>query len=159
VSQTGESLSAEEHLVSEPVPVKGSFFPTKAVDRAILSFLILLFFYSGLDKLFHYQGFVNALADYVLVPKGWAKHFAMPVIAGEVLIAIGLLIPVWRRTAAWTAAGTLLLFTLALGLNYFLGGRGICGCWFTVTLAQSTEIHVVQNLVFMGLAVVVAMEK
>jgi hypothetical protein len=128
------------------------------LDRATLAALVILFLYSGLDKLFHYQGFVNALSDYVLVPKGWARHLAMPVIAIELLIAVGLVVHAWRRSAARLAAVTLGVFTSALLANYFLGARGICGCWFTFTLAQSTELHIAQNLVFLGLAVIVGFE-
>lgn len=124
----------------------------KKIDLGILLLLAAIFLFSGIDKLLHYDGFVNALRSYVLVPRGWAPYLAMPVIAIELLIGVGLFIRPWRRMAALTAAGLLAVFTLAVALNYLLGGRGICGCWFTITLARGTGMHIVQNLIMSGLA-------
>lgn len=124
----------------------------KKIDLGILLLLAVIFLFSGIDKLLHYDGFVNALRSYILVPRGWAPYLAAPVIAAELLIGIGLFLRPWRRMAALTAAGMLAVFTIAVALNYLLGGRGICGCWFTITLARGTGMHIVQNLIMLGLA-------
>jgi len=124
----------------------------KKIDRAILLLLALIFLFSGIDKLAHYEGFVNALRNYIVVPRGWAPYLAVPVIAVELLIGIGLFVRLWRRQAALTAAVMMAVFTAALGLNRLLGGRGICGCWFTITLARGDGMHVAQNLIMLGLA-------
>lgn len=42
----------------------------KHLDKAIIFFLAVIFLFSGIDKIFHYEGFVNALRNYVLVPRG-----------------------------------------------------------------------------------------
>jgi uncharacterized membrane protein YphA (DoxX/SURF4 family) len=123
----------------------------KPVDLAIVIFLAAIFLFSVVDKIFHYQGFLNALRNYVLVPRGTASTLAPMVIAAELTIGIGLLIAPWRRQAAIAAAALLALFTVAIALNYFYGGRGICGCWFTITLAKSTGTHLVQNLLLLSL--------
>lgn len=124
----------------------------KLVDKLILFLLVAVFLFSGLDKIFHYEGFVNALSNYVLVPFGLAPFLAAPVIAIELLIGIGLLLKRWRADAALLATAMLLLFTVALCLNYLYGSRGICGCWFTITLAESTELHLAQNLMLAALS-------
>lgn len=124
----------------------------KLVDRGMLLVLVAIFLFSGVDKILHYDGFLNALRNYVVVPRGTAPYFAIPVIAVELMIGVGLLIPAWRRAAALTAAAILAVFTVALGLNHLYGGRGICGCWFTLTLAKSTGMHVLQNLLLLGLS-------
>ncbi|NJL29978.1 MAG: DoxX family membrane protein [Thermoanaerobaculia bacterium] len=124
----------------------------KHVDLAIALLLAAIFLFSGGDKIFHYQGFLNALMDYVLVPRGTSSLIAPVVIAVELCIGIGLLVRPWRRQAALVAAGTLAIFTTALVFNYLYGGRGICGCWFTITLAKSSELHLVQNLLLFGLS-------
>jgi uncharacterized membrane protein YphA (DoxX/SURF4 family) len=124
----------------------------KKIDRAILLLLAVVFLFSGIDKLLHYNGFVNALRSYILVPRGWATYLAVPLIAIELMIGIGLFVRPWRRQAALTAAITMAVFTSALGLNRLLGGRGICGCWFTITLAGGGAMHIVQNLIMLGLA-------
>lgn len=130
----------------------------KLTDRIMIGFLAAIFLFSGLDKIFHYQGFVNALRDYVLVPRGTAPYFSMPLIGVELLVGVGLLLKPWRRQAALTAAGLLALFTLAIALNYHYGGRGICGCWFTITLSKSTGMHLAQNILFFCLALQIWMD-
>ncbi len=122
------------------------------VEWGILLLLAAIFLFSGIDKILHYDAFVNAVRNYVLVPRGWAPYLAPSVILVELMIGAGLLLRSWRRPAALTAAVTLAVFTAALTFNYIYGERGICGCWFTITLAKSTELHLAQNLLFLGLA-------
>lgn len=124
----------------------------RIVERGILLLLIAIFLFSSIDKILHYDAFINAVRNYVLVPRGWAPYLAPSVILVELMIAAGLMLRAWRRPAALTAAVTLAIFTAAVALNYVYGGRGICGCWFTITLANSTELHLLQNLLFLGLA-------
>lgn len=127
----------------------------KALDKVILFVLAAIFLFSGIDKMVHYEGFMNALRNYVLVPKGSASLLATPLIIIELMIGLGLMIRPWRASAALTAALTLAVFSAAIGLNYFYGGRGICGCWFTITLANSTGMHIAQNLLLLALALTV----
>lgn len=122
------------------------------VERGILLLLAAIFLFSGLDKIFHYQAFVNAVRNYVLVPQGWAGYLAPAVVLVELMIGVGLLARPWRRSAALTAVLTLAAFTAAVSFNYVYGSRGICGCWFTITLAESTELHLLQNALFLCLA-------
>lgn len=124
----------------------------RIVERGILLLLAAIFLFSSLDKVFHYEAFVNAVRNYILVPRGWAPYLAPAVILVELMIAVGLTLKPWRRPAALTAALTLMIFTAAVAFNYLFGGRGICGCWFTVTLANSTGLHLLQNALFFGLA-------
>lgn len=128
-------------------------------DKLVIGLLSALFLFSGLDKIGHYDGFLDALRNYVLVPRGAATYLGPTVIAVELMVGIGLLLKAWRRPAALTAAIALGCFTLAILVNYFAGSRGICGCWFTFTLAQGTELHVAQNLIFGGLAAMVWWEE
>ena len=129
----------------------------KYVDRFIISLLAAILIFSAFDKILHYQGFLNALLDYVLVPVNSTTILAPAVITAEIVVGIGLLVRLWRRQAAFAAAFLFLIFTAAVALNYVLGGRGICGCWFTITLAQSTEHHIAQNLLMAGLALSLAL--
>lgn len=149
----GEPMAASEADQRPSPEVSDPLWDSK-LNAATILLLILVFFYSGVDKVFHYEGFVNALRDYLLVPRGTAHLVAMPVILVELLIAISLLIKPWRRPAALTTAVCLLIFSTALAINHFYGDRGICGCWFTVTLAPSTTLHIAQNLVMATLALV-----
>ena len=127
----------------------------KPLDRLIVFFLAAIFLYAGIDKLFHYDGFVKALRNYVLLRPGMAPYFATPVILLELFIGGALLTRSWRRPAALSAAGLLVIFTVALVINHLFGDNSVCGCWFTITLAQSSEAHIAQNLILAGLALLV----
>jgi uncharacterized membrane protein YphA (DoxX/SURF4 family) len=129
------------------------------VDRLVVFLLAVLFLFSGIDKILHFDGFLDALRNYVLLPRWAAGYVGPPVIVTELLVGAGLLFKAWRRPAALTAAVAMFFFTLAVAGNYFAGSRGICGCWFTLTLSQSTELHILQNLVWGGLAAMVWWEE
>ena len=118
----------------------------------LLGILVIIFAFSGVDKLLHYPGFVNALRDYTLIPAGWALFLAPVIVMVELLIAVALLVRPWRSSGALTAVVILGLFTAALAVNQLTGGKGICGCWFTITLAQGTKMHIAQNLLLMAVA-------
>lgn len=125
------------------------------IDRAVLLFLIVVFAFTGVDKLLHYQGFVNALNNYQLIPRGFGSYLAMPIITVELTIAVGLMVEVWRSSAAILAALTMAAFTAVVASNSIYGDRGICGCWFTFTLATSTRSHLILNGLMIAMALVV----
>lgn len=128
------------------------------VPMASAWFLAALFLFTGSDKVFHYDGFVNALASYAVVPADLAPTLAPAVILIEILIGLGLVFRPWRPTSALVAAVTLGIFTLVLGANQIYAPGTVCGCWFTLTLAKSTGGHVALNLVLLGLALTVWLE-
>lgn len=125
----------------------------KVVRALSLVFLAALFLYAGIDKLFHYGGFVKALGGYVLVPEGLERHLALPVILAEILAGVGLLLKPWRSPASLLATILLSVFTVALAVNQRYAPGVECGCWFTVTLGKATSSHILQNLLLLGLAV------
>ncbi|MEM1181499.1 MAG: MauE/DoxX family redox-associated membrane protein [Acidobacteriota bacterium] len=110
-----------------------------------LGVLIAIFSFSAIDKIFHFKGFLLALENYVILPSGNSLTIGVAVIVAELLIAIGLAIPRWRRRAALLCAVMLGLFLMAIGSNYIYGDAGICGCWFTITLAKGAKAHLILN--------------
>jgi uncharacterized membrane protein YphA (DoxX/SURF4 family) len=124
-----------------------------------LLFLAALFLYAGLDKAFHYGGFVKALAGYVVVPEGLERHLALPVILTELLVGAGLLVRSWRCAAALVAAALLSAFIVALAVNRQVAPGAECGCWFTLTLGKATGAHILLDLVLLGLAVTVWLDE
>lgn len=131
----------------------------KVVRTLSLLFLAALFLYAGIDKAFHYGGFVKALGGYVLVPDGLESYLALPVILAEILIGVGLLLRTWRPPAALLAAILLSVFTLALAVNQRYAPDAECGCWFTVTLGKATGSHILQNVLLLGLALSVWLDE
>ena len=121
-------------------------------------FLGVLFILTAIDKVFHYSGFVTALASYVIVIPGSAAYLAPTVILVELLLGAALLLPAYRGPAALLATAMLLAFTVALAVNYVFKPGAVCGCWFTLTLGKGTGMHLAQNLALIGLAFAVWME-
>jgi uncharacterized membrane protein YphA (DoxX/SURF4 family) len=122
-------------------------------------FLAVVFLFAGIDKIFHFGGFVNALASYAVVPAVLARYLAVPVILSELWVGLGLLVPRWRRLAALAAAALLSVFTVALIGNLYFSPGSLCGCWFTITLGRTTHMHVAQNVVLLALAVSVWLDE
>lgn len=141
-------------------PEKGNVYITtkkamKSLPIISSIFLGMFFLLTSLDKAFHYESFFHALKGYVLIPNNFAQYIAFPIILTELWIGIGLLIAPWRRIASLLAVVILMIFIVALSVNYFYAPNSSCGCWFTVSSGQLNVFHVLQNLVFMGLALFV----
>ena len=130
----------------------------KHLDGLLVLLLAAVFLFAGIDKALHYEGFVNALRSYVLLPKGWAAHLALPLISTEIVLGLGLLVPAWRRPAALAGGALLVLFTAALLIDQRYGGNSICGCWFTFTLAEGTNTHIGLNLILAAMAFILGLE-
>lgn len=122
------------------------------MNRVIAFLVSILLIWSGIDKWMHYDAFIKTLLDYVVLPETWAQMIATPVIAIELFLGISLLWKKWRPQALFFSGLLLCFFAVVLLTNRLLGGRGLCGCWFTFTLAQSTTWHIAQNLLLGSVA-------
>lgn len=121
-------------------------------------FLAAVMLFAGGDKLFHYGGFVKALESYVLVPNGSEAFLALPLILAELILALGLLLPAWRRRAAVGTAALLAIFTVAVLVNQRLVPEAPCGCTFTLTLGAGDGLHIALNLLLVAVAVSLAFD-
>jgi hypothetical protein len=105
-------------VVSDPTVV--------LIGRLTLS---LLFGTAALHKLRDVASFRAALERYELLPPLWAVPAGAAVIAAEVGIAVGLLLPPAAPVAALAAAALLVLYGAAIAANLARGRRDIdCGC-------------------------------
>ena len=117
--------------------------------------LIVLFSFAAIDKLIHFRGFVAAIQSYQLLPTRLEHSAAIFFIIAEFAIALGLLTKRWRRPACLSAVLLLGTFTVVyLAVN----PAGVCGCWFTLTLNKGGYFHILQNLVFIALAILTWMD-
>lgn len=124
----------------------------KGLPRFIL---IGLFSFAAIDKLIHFGGFVTAIHSYQLLPARVEYSAAVFFLMAEFAIALGLLTKRWRRPACLSAVLLLGTFTAVyLAVN----PAGVCGCWFTLTLNSGGYVHILQNLVFIGLAILTWMD-
>lgn len=122
-------------------------------------FLAAIFMFTGIDKLFHYKGFITALSSYIVIPDGTAEYLALPIILSEIWIALGLLFRAWRKTAALISAVAMAIFSAALIVNYIYAPESICGCWFSITLGTATITHILMNLTLLGVAIVIWLDR
>jgi len=139
-------MTATERLVRLPVSL------LRELPRFIL---IGLFALASIDKVLHFRGFVGAIQSYKVLPSSLESSAAVFFIMAEFAIALGLLTKRWRRAACVSAVLLLTTFTVV----YLAVDPGrVCGCWFTLTLNSGGYFHILQNLVFIGLAILTWMD-
>ena len=91
--------------------------------------LALLWIVAAVQKLCGFAVFAVVLADYRLIPKRATHACAVAVIALELGLGTGLLIPATRSPALVGSALLLVTYAVAIALNLFRGRRFIdCGC-------------------------------
>ena len=130
-------------------------FPAYFVRELPRFILIGLFTFAAIDKVTHFRGFVNAIHSYGVLPAKLEYFAAVFFLLAEFAIALGLITNRWRRPAALSAVLLLGTFTVVyLAVN---PGR-VCGCWFTLTLNSGGYFHILQNLIFIALAILTWMD-
>lgn len=91
----------------------------------------LLFALSAIHKLRSVSAFKAVLNSYRLLPDSTLPVVATVIPIVELSLAIGLLIPQARITAALTASSLLMAYALAMAVNIFRGNVLLdCGCSF-----------------------------
>ena len=125
-------------------------FPATFLRELPRLILIALFSFAAIDKLIHFSGFVAAIQSYGLLPSSLEAAAAIFFIMAEFAIAVGLLTKRLRRPAC--VATVLLLGTFTI-VYLAVNPAGVCGCWFTLTLNSGGYFHVLQNLIFIALAI------
>jgi uncharacterized membrane protein YphA (DoxX/SURF4 family) len=133
----------------------GVFDPT--LGWILRLFLASVFVRAVYAKLRFPSLFTDAVRGYELVPARLTGAFAAALLAIECLIAPALLIPRIAPLAAWVAGFVLALYSLAIGINLARGRRDIdCGCAGPLARQTLHEMLIVRNLVYMVLAMVLA---
>ena len=125
-------------------------FPSLLFRELPRFILIALFTFAAIDKVTHFRGFVTAIHSYDVLPAKLEYFAAIFFLLAEFAIALGLLTNRWRRPAALSAV--LLLGTFTVVYLAVDPGR-VCGCWFTLTLNSGGYFHILQNLIFIALAI------
>ena len=130
-------------------------FPGSFLRELPRFILIGLFGFAAIDKVIHFSGFVTAIHSYQVLPTSLEYSAAIFFLMAEFAIALGLLTKRWRRPACIAAVLLLGTFTVVyLAVN----PEGVCGCWFTLTLNSGGYFHILQNLVFIALAILTWMD-
>jgi uncharacterized membrane protein YphA (DoxX/SURF4 family) len=124
------------------------------IESWMILFLVALFAFATVDKLLHVPGFIKAIDNYRMLPMPMGWLLAPVVIAAEAVVAIGLLRREWRRSAALAGAILMAVFTVGLLGNRLSGEDAICGCWFSISMAQG-DSHFVLNASIIGMSLFV----
>lgn len=124
--------------------------------QIISSYILgIIFIFAGIDKLLHYNMFLNALANYVIMPLVLIPYFALTLILSEIWIGIGLLIKKYRKNSSILSFFLLFVFTIALIINFIYKPGAICGCWFTITLGTVDTLHIIQNIIMISISLII----
>lgn len=121
-------------------------------------FLGLVLVTAALPKIRHADEFQGVVANYRLLPTFLVMPFARLLPWIELACAVALLVPVWRETAAWVAAGLFMMFSLGLAINVGRGRTHIdCGCVRRPTsMSRIGMFHVLRALALAGIALYAA---
>ncbi|MFC1822784.1 MauE/DoxX family redox-associated membrane protein [Thermodesulfobacteriota bacterium] len=95
--------------------------------RVIRWFLVLVFMYAGMSKLFDPQSLAVVIESYDLVPESGIMPITFILPALEVLAAVGLLFDV--RGSLTAISGLLFLFMIILTYGIWMGLDVDCGCF------------------------------
>jgi uncharacterized membrane protein YphA (DoxX/SURF4 family) len=120
-------------------------------------FLGLVLVTAALPKIRHADEFQGVVANYRLLPSFLVMPFARLLPWIELTCAVALLVPAWRETAAWVAAGLFTMFALGLAINVGRGRTHIdCGCVRRPTsMSRIGMFHVLRALALAGVALYV----
>ncbi len=138
-----------------------SCVPVVGLDPTIVwtlrIFLAAVFARALLAKLRAPGEFAAAVAGYELLPRLLSAPIAAALLAAELAVVVGLLVAPVGRAACLAAAGLLLLYTAAIGVNLARGRRDIdCGCAGPRERRSLHELLVARNLLYSSMAALAA---
>jgi hypothetical protein len=114
-----------------------------SVSRLVVS---LLFAAAAIDKLRNRPMFLAVLREYRLLPAPLVAPAAVAVVCAELFAAAGIWWPGLRTVAAAVAAGLLVAYAAAIGINLLRGRREIdCGCTFGQARQMLSPALLVRN--------------
>ena len=129
-----------------------------ALGYLVVLDLAALLGWSALQKIKARREFFETLTAYRVLPEGWVPAAVHGVPWAELLIALGMLMPVSRPAACMAAAALLLTYGGAIAVNLARGRRDLdCGCslangrrpiagWMLVRNAMMACVAVVASL-------------
>ncbi len=113
--------------------------------QIIISLLIILFIYTGLNKLMDYDNFTLQLGRSPYI-EHWVKWVAIPLPVGELLIATALIFPRTRLIALYASLFVMALFTGYVWVMMTYSPSLPCTCG-GILQAMSWHTHLIFNAV------------
>jgi putative oxidoreductase len=125
----------------------------KPIVQIISGLLILLFLYTGANKLFSFEHFHDQLNNQVF-PNSWTPFLIWALPSAEIAIAIALMFDKSKMAALWGSLVLMILFTLYTGLvllNVF--SRVPCSCGGVIEHLTWNQ-HLFFNLFFVTISAI-----
>ncbi len=117
--------------------------------------LVGIFLRGAAHKFFDFTWFVHTLAEYRILPGALSAPAAGFLLASEVAVTLGLVLPQTRTFAAFASAVLLGLYGIAVAVNLLRGRTRIdCGCGGTGS--GLSWFHVLRNAILIGFALIAA---
>jgi len=112
-----------------------------------------IFIYASLDKILHPDQFARIVFNYHLVPASLINLFAIALPWVEFGAGVFLVLGIWPRASGFILTALVVVFLVALSINWLRGVNLECGC-FTVSSKAKGAIGelVVRDLVLLLLA-------
>ncbi len=125
----------------------------KCLTAASVLLMSVLFTGAALDKMIHWQEFLQALHSYGFVPPG-SRHFvAGGLLAAEMFASITLLLRRVRRYALLLGAFLFGVFALLITYLLLIASNAPCGCTFSLGSGRADTNHLLLNVVLAALSV------
>ncbi|MCF6406896.1 hypothetical protein L3C95_28615 [Chitinophaga filiformis] len=122
----------------------------KVVTETIRLSFILLFVYTAASKFIDYENFRAVIGQSPLITR-FAPVLAIVVPVAEIVIALLLVIPRYRRVGLYASFAVMTLFTVYIVVLLTLSEKIPCSCGGVISQMSWTQ-HLYFNIVFMLLA-------
>ncbi len=120
------------------------------VASVIIAAVLLMGFY----KILYPADFALSVYRFHLLPNSMVNPAAIYLPWLEMVCAVCLFIPRWRKAALWIVLTLLLLFTVGIIINLLSGNNFSCGCFSRSPLAKPMSwMNVVRNAGLIALVV------
>jgi uncharacterized membrane protein YphA (DoxX/SURF4 family) len=132
----------------------------KAVDAAVLVLRVaigLVFVVAGVAKIGHATEFAAQIAGFRLLPQPVIAPLALALPFLELLLGGYLVVGLFTRASAWTAALLFALFDAAIASAVVRGMTVSCGCFGPNDTTVTTWPEVARDAVLVVIAIVVAL--
>jgi uncharacterized membrane protein YphA (DoxX/SURF4 family) len=112
-----------------------------------------IFIYASLDKILHPEGFARIIFNYHLVPAPLINLVAIVLPWVEFGAGLFLVLGIWPRASGFILTGLVVIFLIALSVNWLRGVNLECGC-FSVSGKGKSAIGelIVRDIVLLLLA-------
>jgi uncharacterized membrane protein YphA (DoxX/SURF4 family) len=122
----------------------------KAVLETICLLFILLFVYTAFSKFIDYENFRAVIGQSPLITR-FAPVLAIVVPLAEIVIALLLVIPRYRRAGLYASFAIMTLFTVYIVVLMTLAEKIPCSCGGVISMMSWTQ-HLYFNILFTLLA-------